>query len=1196
MSTTTTPLYRIRPSTDPLDPHTAEAGFSTLHDTLTSAEATLDCRLTSGTGIDAPITYSVTTDAETELPLDRLFTNLLPDRYELTVDEETETALQPATEHYLVGWSLKAIGDRPADWQTALTPFAQFTTDRDRRDTATPSAGGSLRVPLAVVCETLAASVYPTLVQLLVRPRPDWQRDAENRVIRLTERRDTRPQRFFETFIGPLLPDIDEDDQRHPAYRRTENDGHRPMQTSRIHPETQARIDAVETKDARRSFDVAVRAVVFVPKETEETPSTESAKRLCRELTAAFSPVGTEYTRFDAQLYVDGPDTPGPANAGSRLLEAITNREFDPFRRWWHRFRPRVGPRPYRRLVADPGELGSFLLVDGDAVTPAGKRALAVRDSERTAVTRPPEAVLDRYRGAGLTLGVPQTEAHTTAVEPVVLPPALQRLHTAWIGRTGSGKSTATVSGILDNHTATRGASILIDPKGDGLPREYLRAHFTRYGTLADVRYFDCAELLPAFSFFDIRADLEAGVSRTTAVADRLDHYIEILTHLVGPEGFAQAIRSPDIIRYLVKAGFDPVHGADAFSHLDLHGLARRMHDRQAAPAVSDPNLERMLGGVVANRPRTFDEIMQGVANRMEKVPVDDRLGRVFDHVPVGDDPHFDLGTLLDDRVVIVFDLGGLRTEAKRALTLVILSNLWTALRRRVAQAPDVDRHPLVNVYIEEAAAVAGSGLVTDLLAQGRGFDCSVTLSTQFPAQFRTEDERVYEELLNNVGTLITGTVALDEKLSARLATDAMPPAQVATRLRALERGQWLVSLPGAFGEPEPDPFVVSSGALPAGHPEGDAPLSPVEQQAFEQAVSALIARTEAEMGLRLTRPGAVQPGESTATARKESTDNDTPTVRTDSALPYTKRLPTFVRYEESAHALICTSCGNRYDATSMGMARVLGCCHDASDVDPDDVPICAVNLKLSTEEREASEYSLRQLLFLQVVYNASQLRYEPPEYDLLTDSMLRLQEYVGIESESVEDLLEADLLRHDTDHPHRLYSVTSDGRHVIGEGHRRGLDYGDGKGDLGESTQHVFGVEVARRWLEQEYAGDADSPVTTVETYYEDGGQERLDLVGLNSTGAVHVAVEVERINHDVREAVPADFDKMATCEPAEAVWIVMKQHDGHAVLDALNDPPEGPPRVEKTYAKTTPPQQFRIDTPGCTAIYPVDWVRARL
>lgn len=96
-------------------------------------------------------------------------------------------------------------------------------------ETPTPTAGGSLRVPPAAVCETLAATEYPVLLQLLVRPRPDWHRKAENRVIRLTERRDTCPQRFFETFIGPLLPVVEEDDQRHPAHRWTENDDHRPM-------------------------------------------------------------------------------------------------------------------------------------------------------------------------------------------------------------------------------------------------------------------------------------------------------------------------------------------------------------------------------------------------------------------------------------------------------------------------------------------------------------------------------------------------------------------------------------------------------------------------------------------------------------------------------------------------------------------------------------------------------------------------------------------------------------------------------------------------------------------------------------------------------------------------------------------------------------------------------------------------------
>ncbi|MFC7164545.1 hypothetical protein [Halospeciosus flavus] len=56
------------------------------------------------------------------------------------------------------------------------------------------------------------------------------------------------------------------------------------------------------------------------------------------------------------------------------------------------------------------------------------------------------------------------------------------------------------------------------------------------------------------------------------------------------------------------------------------------------------------------------------------------------------------------------------------------------------------------------------------------------------------------------------------------------------------------------------------------------------------------------------------------------------------------------------------------------------------------------------------------------------------------------------------------------------------------------------------------------------------------------------------------------------------------------------MTQADGHEVLQALNDPLEGPVRVEKTYAASTPPQQFRIDTPGLTAMYPAEWLRDRL
>jgi len=229
-------------------------------------------------------------------------------------------------------------------------------------------------------------------------------------------------------------------------------------------------------------------------------------------------------------------------------------------------------------------------------------------------------------------------------------------------------------------------------------------------------------------------------------------------------------------------------------------------------------------------------------------------------------------------------------------------------------------------------------------------------------------------------------------------------------------------------------------------------------------------------------------------------------------------------------------------------------------------------------------------------VYNAQQLRYDPPCYDLLYDSMVRLQEYVDIERDAIGELLDADLLRQEGDHPHRLYTVTPAGRDVIGEGYREGVDYGHGTGDLEESSQHVFAVEAGRRYLVQEYRDAPGSDVTRVVPYHELNDDHRLDVAGLDADGEVVAAIEAERINNDVRRAVLEDFDKIASCEPQVAIWLVMRQTDAHDVLSVLNDPPEGDPRVEKTYAGTTPPRQFNTDTDGLTDVFAAEWIRDRL
>ncbi|UOO95182.1 hypothetical protein MUK72_00305 [Halococcus dombrowskii] len=166
----------------------------------------------------------------------------------------------------------------------------------------------------------------------------------------------------------------------------------------------------------------------------------------------------------------------------------------------------------------------------------------------------------------------------------------------------------------------------------------------------------------------------------------------------------------------------------------------------------------------------------------------------------------------------------------------------------------------------------------------------------------------------------------------------------------------------------------------------------------------------------------------------------------------------------------------------------------------------------------------------------------------------------------------------------------------MINETHRAGLDHGDGVGDLTESSQHIFAVEIARRYLEAEYVNNDDESVVETRPYYGVDGGRRLDLVGLDADGEIVVAIEAERSNQDRRSAAPADFDKMAATGCEEAIWVAMSRSKGHEILAALNDPKDGNPRVEKTYSDGTPFDQVMIDTAGLTDVYAVERLRDEL
>ena len=1161
---------RLQPTDTQLSAAAVEQGFCRLHrlDTTTdswtdrlfgSDPPTLEFRLQRPAGGDSDLSlYAGVADAPME-PLQAGLRAACPNEYELTPatpdpipptdDHDTERDPDDTTGIAAVEW----VGDaeRRNDWQTRLTPLAAFQ-DSDER-----------RLPLAVIAETIADTTAAVTYQVVCRRYRDWRGDAQYRQQQIEQGRDTPASRFIDDLFGDVLAEhaSETTDTATPEYSDAAMVG---------------RQEAIAAADPQHAFLATARCVIVGAEATA----------LARQLATAFESVSGDYYTV-AGTVTTGADAEAVADAmrDQTVVEPTYETAITKL--------PGTANRS-QGLILDASTLPALCLVDGTSLTTGGERAVDPAAPDRTALPPPPASQLTRYQTAGLTVGHPLDQDGTPTDEPIAVPPGLQPLHVAWFGKTGSGKSTSLLTAILENHAATDGAELLITPKGDDMAEAYLRAHYARFGTLEDVYYFDCAETLPALSFFDIRAQLAAGIDRKTAVEDLTDHYIEILEGVMGQDRFRQAIRSPDIIRQLVKALFDPVHGSDAFPHRDLQRAAARFHEMGEPPPVVDDELQSMLYNVAANSQQTFDELLQGVHNRIEKIPLDGRLRQLFNHVPDDGDPHVDLRDMIDEDTVVIVDTGGLRTASQQALTRTLLSKLWTALQRR-AQTTESDNRPLVNLYLEEAAQLVSSGIVDDLLAQSRSFGCSVTLATQFPGQLRMRDEAAYRELINNVSTIITGSVPVDEALTKRLATADLDPTAVGNRLRSLQRGQWLVRLPAPYATQPPRPFLVASAPLPKGHPEGEG-LRPARETTYAARRDLLEAQTRNQYGLDVTATqattGDADTDTNTDTADATASDADTAS-RIDSALPYTKRLPDPIAYDKERHALICVTCETPYDPTPDGIQAAIGCCHDSETVDRDDCPICELPVKLTYTERQESPISDAGLRFLQAVYSAHQQQYDPTlEYDITRDSMRRLAEYVAIDGDELDELREAGLITRDCRHPHTLYTVTPEGRDAIGVRHREGVAHGAGAGDLSESSLHVAMVEVGSQLLAQEFVEDANSPATTVERYYEvDEG--RLDAAAVDEAGDVVAALEAERINHDANRAIPDDYDKLAAETPRAAIWIVKNREAAHTVVEALNTPPDGNARVEKTYGPQTRPAAFTIDQPGLTDVYTFQSVR---
>jgi hypothetical protein len=270
--------------------------------------------------------------------------------------------------------------------------------------------------------------------------------------------------------------------------------------------------------------------------------------------------------------------------------------------------------------------------------------------------------------------------------------------------------------------------------------------------------------------------------------------------------------------------------------------------DIGAAPRASQAEVQRKINRQLELDPNTFATIMGGMSNRLDYVTQDAHLRRIFDNT----EPRFDFRDILDEDMMVLFDLGDLRDEAARLMTGVILTNLEDALETRKRTASAMPDDYVVNLLIDEAASVVVSEVMNDLLEKGRSFRLSVGLSLQFPEQIEEEGNRqVYLNVLNDVATTLVGKISVDREIARAMAHEEMDPAAFANRIRSLPRGEWIAQLPSpTFGETGPEPFSLEPMPIPDGHPESDNPFDDGQERTFEAALERVEETTVAEYGV----------------------------------------------------------------------------------------------------------------------------------------------------------------------------------------------------------------------------------------------------------------------------------------------------------------------------------------------------------
>ncbi|WP_117595437.1 conjugal transfer protein [Haloprofundus halophilus] len=845
---------RVTPTSETVHTSTIPTAIESLHK-LTAEQSSLTQRLNPlhsnppptfeflvvSEGAEEPVEFYYGAEKHLETLEERL-TRIYPSSFDISresfnleskflTDEVTEEELSPRG----VQWNGSSV--RRKDWMMLLT--------RGDRESSLSDDGPSL--PLVSLIDELSDIEAPVVFQVLFQRKPDWSSAAESRKLDLRNQTDTLIDKAVSTvFI----------DTRSLAEKEQS-----------LSDNTRQRLDEIRAKNPKRTFTVNLQAVAVPPADTDE--ATVDAQ--LDDLMTVFDSIGGDFYEVERERLRDnGRRETTKRNHALDTLDRLLDRELITGR-----------GRTTPDFVCNGHELTQFITIpSGSELSVEGSRRTRSEQESQDSLPLPHHDHMSSLR-EGMEIGYAIDENGIPEDESVCIPTSSLVTHYLRAATTGGGKSKALLNDILSAYANTDGPVIVLDHKGDGLTENYMRAHGRRFGMEdleENVLRFTLPDILPGFSFFDLRPALSRGVRRTDAVKRKADQYRQILELVMGKDRFRRAITSPILIESLIKALFDEEYGrengsyresTDFFGHEQLEHASDQLAaagppnpDEAVLPKTTDVAAQRALRRRVNTDAQSFSATLDGLNNRLAYISLDGNLQRIFDNTA----QQLDLREVLDSNQIILFDLGGLSDEAAKLLTGLILAMLEDALRTHEDDLTQRPNDYVVNLMIDEAASVAASDVLNNMLEKGRSFRLSVGLAMQFPEQMQTEGgRRLYLNLLNNIGTLLVGKIKVDRELANAMAHEELDPEAFANRIGSLPRGEWIAQLPSpTFGETGPYPFNVKPLPIPAGHPESESPLTAFEEQRFQDALSRVHERTQQEFGVPRdnSQPTATTPDE----------------------------------------------------------------------------------------------------------------------------------------------------------------------------------------------------------------------------------------------------------------------------------------------------------------------------------------------